>query len=63
MADFVARFSSHSMRVGHITSASERGISIADIVKSSAHKTERMVHTYIRVVEQAKCSSLKGSRL
>jgi integrase len=63
VADLIARFSSHSMRVGHITSARERGVEIHQVMMMSAHKTERMVHEYTRVVEQAKRSSLKGSRL
>jgi integrase len=62
-AELIARFSSHSMRVGHITSAHERGISTRQIMAMSDHTTERMVHRYTRIVEQSKNSSLKGSRL
>ena len=63
IAELVARFSSHSMRVGHITSAHDRGISTRQIMAMSDHATERMVHRYTRIVEQSKNSSLKGSRL
>ena len=62
-AELIARFSSHSMRVGHITSAHERGISTRQIMAMSDHTTERMVHRYTRIIEQSKNSSLKGSRL
>ena len=63
IAELIARFSSHSMRVGHITSAHDRGISTRQIMAMSDHATERMVHRYTRIVEQSKNSSLKGSRL
>jgi len=63
ITEMVARFSSHSMRVGHITSAHDRGISTRQIMAMSDHATERMVHRYTRVAEQARNSSLKGSRL
>ena len=63
IAELVARFSSHSMRVGHITSAHDRGISTRQIMAMSDHATERMVHRYTRIIEQSKNSSLKGSRL
>jgi integrase len=63
ITEMVARFSSHSMRVGHITSAHDRGISTRQIMAMSDHATERMVHRYTRIVEQSKNSSLKGSRL
>jgi hypothetical protein len=63
VAELVARFSSHSMRVGHITSAHDRGISTRQIMTMSDHTTERMVHRYTRIVEQSKNTSLKGSRL
>jgi hypothetical protein len=51
------------MRVGHITSAHDRGISTRQIMVMSDHTTERMVHRNTRIIEQSKNSSLKGSRL
>jgi integrase len=63
IAALVAGFSSHSMRVGHITSAHDRGISTRQIMATSDHATERMVHHYTRIQEQSKNSSLRGSRL
>jgi len=63
VAELIARFSGHSMRVGHITSARERGVEAHHIMQASGHATERMITLYTRVVDQAKNTSLKGSRL
>lgn len=59
----VAQFSGHSMRVGHVTSAAERGVIAAHIQATSRHKTPAMISTYTRVTDAVKNSSLKGSDL
>lgn len=59
----VEQFSGHSMRVGHVTSAAERGVIAAHIQKTTRHKTPQMISTYTRVTDAVRHSSLKGSEL
>lgn len=54
--------SGHSMRVGHITSAAERGVPNHHIRQTSRHKTDAMISLYSRSTDAVKNSSLKGSR-
>jgi len=42
------RFSSHSLRVGHCTTAARAGVSERVIMAQSGHTTERMVRRYVR---------------
>jgi hypothetical protein len=51
------------MRVGHVTSAAERGVIAAHIQKTTRHKTPQMISAYTRVTDAVKNSSLKGSDL
>jgi integrase len=59
----VGQFSGHSMRVGHVTSASNRGVNDAHIQKTTRHKTRQMISVYTRVTDAVRHSSLKGSDL
>lgn len=56
----VAELSSHSMRVGHITSASEIGTPTHLIQLASGHKSPAMISLYTRVSDKINKSSLKG---
>lgn len=59
----VAEMSSHSMRVGHITTAAELGIPAHQIQLASGHKTPAMISLYTRVSDKVAKSSLKGMGL
>jgi integrase len=43
-----ARFSSHSLRAGFITSAAGRGVSLENIMRQSRHKDARVAREYYR---------------
>ena len=61
--ELVALFSGHSMRVGHVTDAAERGVPTHQIKQQTRHKTDGMVTLYARVVDRIKNNSLKGAGL
>jgi integrase len=46
-----SRFSGHSLRAGLVTSAAKRGKSASAIMRTTGHKSERMVRRYIRDAE------------
>lgn len=58
----VAKYSGHSMRVGHITDASERGVPTYKIQSQSGHKDGAMISVYSRVSEKFRDNSLRGVR-
>lgn len=58
----VAKYSGHSMRVGHITDASERGVPTYKIQNQSGHKDSKMISVYSRVTDKLRDNSLKGVR-
>lgn len=59
----VAQFSGHSMRSGHVTSASDRGVPTHHIKAATGHKSDAMIGVYSRVSDKTRNSSLKGSGL
>lgn len=59
----VAQFSGHSMRSGHVTSASDRGVPTHRIKAATGHKSDAMIGVYSRVSDKTRNSSLKGSGL
>jgi integrase len=59
----VDSFSSHSMRAGHVTDASERGVPDHHIMRTTGHKTRAMLGVYSRVTDAKKKSSLRGAGL
>lgn len=63
MAQAMAEYSGHSMRVGHITSAADRNVPTHHIKATSGHKSDAMIALYSRVADKTKNSSLKGSGL
>jgi len=58
----VAQRSGHSLRVGHITDASERGVPAYKIQNQSGHKDGKMIGVYSRSSEKFRDNSLKGVR-
>lgn len=58
----VAKYSGHSMRVGHITDAAERGVPAFKIQNQSGHKDSKMISVYSRVTEKFRDNSLRGVR-
>lgn len=58
-----ADYSSHSMRVGHVTSAANRRVPVHHIQKTTGHKTRAMIDVYSRATDAVENSSLKGSGL
>lgn len=63
IAEVVAQYSGHSMRSGHVTSASDRGVPTHHIKAATGHKTDAMIGVYSRVSDKTRNSSLKGSGL
>ena len=59
----VELISGHSMRVGHVTDAADRGVPTHQIKQQTRHKTDGMVTLYARVVDRIKNNSLKGAGL
>lgn len=59
----VAQFSGHSMRSGHVTSASDRGVPTHHIKAATGHKSDAMIGVYSRISDKTRNSSLKGSGL
>lgn len=57
-----AQFSGHSMRVGHVTSAYESGMTPEQIKVQTRHKSTQMVGEYIRPVELMKHNTLQKIR-
>jgi len=60
VADLVRAFSGHSMRVGFVTSAAGCDVPTHRIKQQTRHKSDEMVALYIREVDKAKNSALKG---
>ncbi len=58
----VRKFSGHSMRVGHVTSAYESGMTPDQIKMITRHKGTAMVSEYIRPLEQMKHHTLQKIR-
>lgn len=59
----IADYSSHSMRVGHVSSAANRKVPVHHIQKTTGHKTATMINLYSRGADAVEHSSLKGSGL
>lgn len=53
-------FSGHSMRVGFVTSAHDKGVSDQRIMQQTRHKTPAMVSVYVRETDKFKKSGLDG---
>jgi hypothetical protein len=59
----VDAYAGHSLRVGHVSSAADRGVPAHHIKKQTGHTTDTMISLYSRVADTIKHSSLKGSGL